>query len=240
MRRFRSITVATTSGWLIFSAIAVCYVQQTIGQSPRRFPGQRQEQKQLQPGEIDVSASRVYILVGKTGLGHEHGVVGRLKSGSISLGGAPAAGLLEFDMTSFVADTAAARKYVGLTGTTSESTAQSVTKNMLGASVLNVARYPTATFAIDSVRPLKKQRFQDPQRYQLDGEFTLHGTARKIRVIAESEGANGLVHLRGSFAILQSEFGITPYSQAFGAVGVADRLEIWGDLWLAPEKDAAN
>jgi hypothetical protein len=40
------------------------------------------------------------------------------------------------------------------------------------------------------------------------------------------------VHLRGRFSLVQSQFGITPYSTALGAIGVADELKVWGDLWV--------
>jgi polyisoprenoid-binding protein YceI len=70
--------------------------------------------------------------------------------------------------------------------------------------------------------------------YQLEGQFTLHGVTRPLKVKAEAASAEGLVHLRCSFAVLQSQFGITPFSKAFGMVGVADRLTIYGDAWLMP------
>ena len=73
-------------------------------------------------------------------------------------------------------------------------------------------------------------------QYQLDGDFTLHGVTRPIRVVADVEEANGWLHLRGGFSILQTQFGMTPYTKAFGAVGVTDRLDIWGDLWVAKER----
>jgi hypothetical protein len=41
------------------------------------------------------------------------------------------------------------------------------------------------------------------------------------------------MRLQGSFSILQSDYGITPFSKALGAVGVADRLTISGDLRVA-------
>src|SRR5271155_5699743 len=59
------------------------------------------EKRRQVKGEVDIERSRVYAFVGKTGFGHEHGVVGRLKSGSIRLGAKENAGQLEFDLTSF-------------------------------------------------------------------------------------------------------------------------------------------
>jgi hypothetical protein len=40
------------------------------------------------------------------------------------------------------------------------------------------------------------------------------------------------LRVRGNFSILQTQYGIRPYSKAFGAVGVADRLTIYGDIQL--------
>jgi len=176
------------------------------------------------PGELDVADSRVYILVGATGLGHEHGVEGHLASGGVQLGAGQRAGELVFDMPSFVAETPAARKYVGLAG---DADGRQVTINMLGPDVLDVANFPQAKFSIGSA-------VRDPAtgQYMLDGTFALHGVAQRIQVPATAEMVNGMVHLRGQFAILQTQYGITPYSKAFGAVGVADKLTIWGDLWL--------
>jgi len=42
------------------------------------------------------------------------------------------------------------------------------------------------------------------------------------------------LHIRGNFTILQTDYGITPYSKAFGAIGVANPLRIYGDLYVAP------
>lgn len=187
----------------------------------------------IAPGQIDVRASRVFILVGKTGLGHEHGVEGRIKEGALAPGAAAKAGKIVIDMTTFQADTAEARKYVGLEGTTDESTRRQVNANMLGPDVLDVAHHATATFDVDSIQLLRATKANAPPQYQLEGEFTLHGVTRKLRMFAEATPASGSIRLRGKFSILQSDYGITPYSKAFGAIGVADQLTIWGDLRVA-------
>ena len=185
------------------------------------------------PGK-SIRASRVFILVGKTGLGHEHGIEGRIKSGFLTVGATASAGQIVFDTTTFQADTPAARQYVGLEGATDANTQRQVNANMLGPDVLDVQRYPTAAFKVNSILPLRADRTRHalPQ-YQLEGDFTLHGTTRKVKVVAEATSSTGYLRLRGNFSILQSDYGITPYSKAFGAIGVADRLTIWGDLWVA-------
>jgi polyisoprenoid-binding protein YceI len=183
-------------------------------------------------GDVDVNRSRVYAFVGKTGFGHEHGVVGRLKSGSIRLGASQKAGQLEFDLTSFVADTPEARRYVGLHGETDSSTQEQVTANMLGKYVLDTQQYLTATFTIDSALPVSGNLPNGAKRYQLDGQFTLHGATRPVRIVAQAQSASGVVRLRGAFTMLQTDYNITPFSKALGAVGVTDRLKIFGDILI--------
>ena len=62
---------------------------------------QQQQQQVYEAGDVFLSGSRVYVLVGKTGFGHEHGVIGQLKQGRINLDNPRDAGGLEFDMSSF-------------------------------------------------------------------------------------------------------------------------------------------
>ena len=190
------------------------------------------ESERLEPHQISVKKSRVYIFVEKTGLGHQHGVEGRLKSGSLTLGAAEEAGELVFDMNSFDADTDAARRYVGLTGSTDASTRRQVNDNMRNTSILNVGQFPTATFAIRSAMLLEKTSRNGAPLYELIGEFTLRGKTRPIKLEAEAEVKDNMTHVRGRFAILQTQYGITPFRKALGAVGVADQLTIHGDLWI--------
>ncbi len=194
---------------------------------------------QPRPGDVELKASHVYAFVGKTGLGHEHAIAGNLKSGEVHLGTDQSAGKLEFDLRSFIADTADARRYIGLKGETDRATAQKVTTNMLGPDVLNAGQFPIATFEIASI---KKQRdLKDGAvEYLFDGDFTLHGIARRIRFSAVAEPVKGWHRVRGRFTIRQTDFGITPFTTALGAIGVADELTIYGDLWVRPKQPLAD
>jgi polyisoprenoid-binding protein YceI len=191
-------------------------------------------------GPVSTESSRVYARVGKVGFGHEHAVEGRLSEGLVRLGAEHNAGRLVFDMASFAADTDHARRAIGLDGTTDESTRKQVDANMRGAAVLDVARFPTATLQIDSARPTGEKSPRELPLYELHGQFTLHGKSRPVQILAEAEERRGWVRLRGAFAILQSQFGIKPFSKAFGAIGVADRIDIWGDIWVAQQPAAAG
>ena len=214
-----------------FGTIALLFWHGSQPAQGQSRPTQKQTQKKpLAVDDVDTESSRVYIHVGKTGFGHEHAVAGRIKAGEIHLGASKNAGTIVFDMTSFVAGTAVARRYIGLKGTASASTARKVTANMLGKDILNVRQFPTATFTVSSALPMKKKSSVGHLQYLLDGKFTLHGVTQPLKLTVEANEKNGKVHLRGGFAIFQSSFGITPYSTAFGTIGVADRLTIYGEI----------
>jgi polyisoprenoid-binding protein YceI len=187
-------------------------------------------------GDVYLPNSRAYVFVGKKGFGHEHGVVGQIKQGRIDLNATNNAGSLVFDMASFTADTPEARKFVGLKETTDASSQKQVTSNMRGVDVLDVARHPTATFTIKQVVKLPELSANKMAQYKLAGDFVLHGATRPIQVVVEAEEKDGWTHLRGSFTMLQSQFGITPFKKALGAVGVADQLSVWGDIWVAKQR----
>ncbi len=207
-----------------------------LSASPTLF-GQAQPAKAAANYQVDPAGSRLYVKVGSaTRLGHPHGVEGRVKSGTIAFGGQ---GELVFDMNSFTADTAEARKRAGLEGKkVSENEAKKVTETMRGNEVLDVAQFPTATFKITAVTPQDKQAAGQPGTYQLEGKFTLHGTEKPLHFKATLERTDqpGIFKMTGAFTIKQTDYGMTPYSTAVGLVKVADELEISGDLVLHPMK----
>ena len=204
-----------------------------LAQAPVAGSLQQSSNTPLAPGDLDTALSRIYVHVDKTGFGHEHGVEAKLKSGRLQLGANQNVGEIVIDMTSFSADTDEARRYVGLDGSTDPGTRKEVNNNMLGPDVLDVQKYPTATFKVNSIQPVKAKRPNAPPQLQIDGDFTLHGKTNKLTVVADSAKVNGYTRIYGTFSILQSDYGITPFRKALGAVGVADRLTIWGELWVA-------
>jgi len=194
------------------------------------------EKKAAKAYQVDTKASQVFVKDGSaTRLGHPHGVEGSLKSGELTLGGT---GTLVFDMASFTADTAEARKRVGLGGKrVSSNEAKKVTETMRGPDVLDVERYPTATFRLTAVTPLDKQAPGQAGAYQLEGKFTLHGKEQPLKVKAKVEpGRKGAMKMSGSFTVRQTDYGMTPYAAVGGLARVADELEISADLFLSPQE----
>lgn len=219
---------------LFLMALSLVSLAQPQAAYPQAARGSRRRVSRPAPLQVDLETSRVYIKVSSTTrFGHDHGVEGRLAAGTIDLGGA---GELVFDMNSFITDTPAARRYVGLKGAVSRSDQQKTTAEMLGALVLDVAHYPKASFTIASAAPLDGQAPGDPGRYQLEGQFSLHGVPQRLQLTAlveRIEGSNAL-RMRGAFAIRQTSYGITPYSAIGGIVGVTDKLDIWGEIVFRP------
>ena len=215
---------------LSITAVVVMALPDGAGAQP---PPQAAPAAALAPGDVDPERSRVYVFVGKTGLGHDHAIVGRLVSGRVVLDAPRDAGRLVFDMPSFLADTPEARKALGLSGETDASTRKQTTDNMLGPDVLDVARHPTATFDIESALRSPRRVEGGKPTVDLVGTFTLHGVARKVVIPVEVESAGPTLRLLGSFRIKQTDFGMKPYKKFGGVVGVADELVIHGDIRVA-------
>ncbi len=186
---------------------------------------------ELTAGDINLAASRVYIFVDKTGFGHQHGVEGRLREGRLFLSGRRA-GRLVFDMLSFRADTPLARRSVGLKGEIDEKTQQDVTDTMLGPDILDVKRFPVASFEVESFQLLERPDRRGRPQYRLEGEFRLHGAKRPLRFAAEGFEERGHLHIKGNFHLKQTDYKIPPYRKALGTVGVADVLTVYGDIWI--------
>jgi hypothetical protein len=195
------------------------------------------QQKVWVPGEVNSGSARIYVRVFKTGMGHEHAVVGLVKEGVIHLGATRNAGRVVADLTSFSADPDYARKVLRLPGETDPDTQKKVTANMLGADVLDVLKFSTATGTIDSARLLQQPSTNGLPQYLLEGELTLHGVTKKMSVVVEAVEQNGWVRLRGHVSLRQSDFGMAPYTAMLGAIGVADQLELYGAADIVKENN---
>lgn len=194
----------------------------------------QQQKPALQPGDVNCEYSRVYIFVDRSNsLGHVHGIEGRVKSGQV-LPNQP--GNLVIDVQSFDADTPAGRAAFGLADDIDQGTRQKVNDNMKGPEVLNVSQFPEAKLSNIKLTATGKTSQRKLPEYLMEGDFTLQQSTRKISATCDLEEKNGWSHLRGTFRIKQTDYGIKPFSRVLGAVGVKDELLIYGDLWIMPTK----
>jgi len=192
-------------------------------------------QAQAPVEKIDVQNSRVYVFVAKKGAGHDHGVEGRLAAGTVRLGQAAGAGDMTFDLKAFQVDSDVARRFIGLPGETDASDQAAATTNMRSAAVLDVAQFAAAKYTIDAAKPVAAVAGLPGASYQFDGELELHGVKKKISFYGGVEALDGgRIRIRGRFPLKQTDFGIKPFSKLLGAVGIADELQVYGDIILVP------
>jgi polyisoprenoid-binding protein YceI len=120
----------------------------------------------------------------------------------------------------------------------SENEAKKVNEAMLSAAVLDVEKFPTATYKIIIIEPAERQEAGALGAYQVKGRLTLHGAEQPLQLKAQLERADepGVLKLSGVFTIRQTAYGMQPYSAAGGLAKVADELEITAELWLSPVK----
>lgn len=189
---------------------------------------------EVKPTTVETESSRVYILVQGTGMSRDHGIEARLKSGSLELGRGSKAGRLVFDLSSFETDTPRARRVVGLEGESPEWMRKAVNEQMRSERVLDIKKYPEASFEIDSALPIGVDRASGRSLFRLSGTFVLRKITRPLEIVVSAEETRGWIHVNGSFAFQQSSFGIEPFKRGFGAVGVQDQLTVIGSLWVSP------
>lgn len=91
--------------------------------------------------------------------------------------------------------------------------------------ILDAGRHSEITFRADAVRSAGPA---DGVRGEIEGDLTIMGRARPVRVRAVLEGDR--VH--GDATVQQSKWGIKPYSAFFGALRLADEVEVAFDLRL--------
>ena len=104
---------------------------------------------------------------------------------------------------------------------------------MRGAAVLNVAKFATASYTIDSAIPVPPQPGDKVAHYELKGSLTLCGASQPLQLKCEVIPVNNVFRVRTGFILKQSDFGIKPFTKAFGAVGVADEMKVYGELVVA-------
>jgi polyisoprenoid-binding protein YceI len=165
-----------------------------------------------QSAAIDTDQSTLLIHVAKSGLfsfaGDNHEVRAPIASGSVN----ESAGSVELKV--------AAGKLTVLDPALSPAKRAEVQQRMLGAEVLDVVHYPEILFRSDRVEPLKENE------WTVRGSLSLHGHTHPVTIhVIRTVG-----HYRGTAALKQTDFGITPISVAGGTVKVKDELKIDFDI----------
>jgi polyisoprenoid-binding protein YceI len=94
--------------------------------------------------------------------------------------------------------------------------------------LLDTGPYPEAVFVATGFKPSEGGGM-------IDGDFTLHGTSRPLRLHVTETGP-GMYQATGS--VVQSSYGIKPYSGFFGTLKVSDAVVVEAEAKLPAPQDA--
>ena len=179
------------------------------------------------PWPIDPQRSTVTIIVRRAGplarFGHDHVITSAAEHGTVWAGDTPATSAFELQLPveRFEVDEAMARASAGVefAAPVPDDARAGTRRNMLRAEVLDAASFPVIT-----LRSLAASG--DWSQSVLKVAVQLRGVTRVHEIPVQVEHhAPGLV-VRGDLRLNQSDYGITPFAVAGGAIQVADTLEI--------------
>ena len=110
---------------------------------------------------------------------------------------------------------------------------QSPLSDSRAQNLLQTAQHPMAEFVVLSAPGLGAPLPTGDTAFQFVGEQTVKGqtqpTTYETTAILTPDALVG----KSRATLKMTSFGITPYSKALGAVGVADKLQIYGEVWVA-------
>lgn len=82
---------------------------------------------------------------------------------------------------------------------------------------LDVKKYPTITFSADDI-------VKTAVGYRLEGAVEIHGTSRPQTVDVGVEDAGAVWVMTATVPVVQTQFGVKPYSLFMGSLKVADEV----------------
>lgn len=176
---------------------------------------------------VDPTLTQVHIQVFRGGalarFGHNHVMTSRDVSGLIWVQSALArSGFdLQFPVAQLIVDDPQARTASGaeFAGEIPAADRDATRANMLRAEVLDAERHP-------SIRLQAADVTGSLQQPQIVTRITIRGAARDVLVPAHVVIADNRLTATGEFEILQTDFGIKPFTVGLGALEVQDRLRI--------------
>ncbi|HEX7375026.1 MAG TPA: YceI family protein, partial [Steroidobacteraceae bacterium] len=177
--------------------------------------------------EIDPAQTRVTLLVHRSGplarLGHNHAIVSGTERGAIWVGATPAQSGFEIHVpvASLVVDDPEARAAAGadFPGAVPDDARAGTTANMLRAEVLDAAHYPDVVVRATGATGTWERAVVHATAHVKDLQ-------RDYDVPVTLTVADKAVTATGAFQIRQTDFGITPFSVAGGAIQVADVVDV--------------
>ncbi|MEQ1566095.1 MAG: YceI family protein, partial [Myxococcota bacterium] len=154
-------------------------------------------------------------------LAHDHVVVATQYSGQVRWDPADPSGCriaVDVPTSGLRVDPPGAREKAGLEGPASVDDHPTIEANFNGKKQLDSAAFPTLTFRSTgcAARPDGK--------FDVTGALTVHGVSRPTTVAMAIDTDGDTLTAKGRFTAAHSDFGMTPFSAAMGAVRNAEPL----------------
>lgn len=132
---------------------------------------------------------------------------------------------LSFPVAELIVDDPDARRAAGaeFASAPSASDKEGTRKNMLRAEVLDAEHYPEIRLTAARVGGA----LQAPE---ITARITIREVAREVDVPTTIQLEGGRLRASGAFDILQTDFGVKPFSVALGALEVQDRVHVEFDI----------
>jgi polyisoprenoid-binding protein YceI len=177
--------------------------------------------------QVDPAQTVVTVIVRRAGplarLGHDHVITSTGEAGTVLLGSTPADSSFELTLPveHFEVDLPEARAAAGpeFAAPVPDEARQGTRHNMLRAEVLDAEHFPTITLRSASASSAWPQPL-------VRIAVTLKGVEREQEIPVIVERTATSVIARGELRLNQTDFGMTPFAVAGGAIQVADTLEI--------------
>jgi len=93
--------------------------------------------------------------------------------------------------------------------------------------LLDTARYPAITFGSTALRGAQPDLL-------VDGQLTIRDATHPVMVRGSIEESSGDPRLRATAQVVQSQWGIKPYSAFLGALKLRDAVDIDVEATLVP------
>ena len=97
-------------------------------------------------------------------------------------------------------------------------------QHVLQTQVLESDKYPQIVFKSAGLSALKKDG--DKRTFTLNGTLAFRGVSRQVSFPVTATFGKDAISASGSAKIKQTDFGITPYADALGAIKVGDEMTV--------------
>ncbi|MBM4281779.1 MAG: YceI family protein [Deltaproteobacteria bacterium] len=168
------------------------------------------------------------------GFAHDHVVRATIWAGTLQFRVGDASDCfvdIDLETAGMLNDEPNMRAEVGLDGTLTDSDRETVREHMLGEDQLAAESFATISFTSTACRG----DVDGDGTLSVDGDLTIRDVTRPVTwSVTYRVGSDGRLFAQGNLTVSQTEFGITPYSAFFGAVRVADDVDLAFDLVGSP------